>query len=72
MWNADLDESQAEIKISGRNINNQRYSDDTTLMTENEEELKRLSMKMKEETEKAGLKVNIQKTNIMTSSPSIS
>ena len=72
MWNADLDESQAEIKISGRNINNQRYSDNTTLMTENEEELKRLSMKMKEETEKAGLKVNIQKTNIMTSSPSIS
>ena len=72
MWNADLDESQAEIKISGRNINNQRYSDDTTLMTENEEELKRLSMKMKEETEKAGLKVNIQKTNIMTSSPRIS
>ena len=72
MWNAGLDESQAEIKISGRNINNQRYSDDTTLMTENEEELKSLSMKMKEETEKAGLKVNIQKTNIMISSPSTS
>ena len=69
MWNAGLDESQAEIKISGRNINNQRYSDDTTLMTENEEELKSLSMKMKEETEKAGLKVNIQKTKIMASSP---
>ena len=72
MRNTGLEEAQAGIKIAGRNINNHRYADDITLMTENEEELKRLSMKMKEETEKAGLKVNIQKTNIMTSSPSIS
>ena len=62
MWNARLDEAQAGIKISGRNINNLRYTDDTTLMAKNEEELKNLLMKMKEESEKAGLKFNIQKT----------
>ena len=61
MRNARLDESQAGIKIAGRNINNLRYADDTTLMTESEEELKSLLMKMKEESEKAGLKLNIQK-----------
>ena len=72
MRSTGLDEAQAVIKNAGRNINNLRYSDDTTLMTENEEELNSLSMKMKEETEKAGLKVNIQKTNIMISSPSTS
>ena len=60
---------QAGIKIAGRNINNLRYADDTTLMAESEEELKSLLMKMKEESEKAGLKLNIQKTKIMTSSP---
>ena len=69
MWNAGLDEAQAGIKIAGRNINNLRYADDTTLMAENEEELKNLLMKMKEESEKAGLKLNIQKTKIMASSP---
>ena len=61
MWNAGLDESQAKIKIAGRNINNLRYADDTTLMAESEEELKSLLMKVKEESEKAGLKLNTQK-----------
>ena len=69
MRNAGLDEAQAGIKIARRNINNLRYADDTTLMAENKEELKRLSMKVKEESEKAGLKLNIQKTKIMASSP---
>ena len=69
MRNAGLGEAQAGIKIAGRNINNLRYADDTTLMAENEEELKGLLMKMKEESEKAGLKLNIQKTKIMASSP---
>ena len=69
MWNARLDKVQAGIKISGRNINNLRYSDDTSLMAEIEEELKSLVMKVKEESEKAGLKFNIQKTKIMASSP---
>ena len=69
MWNAGLDEAQAGIKIAGRNINNLRYADDTTLMAESEEELKSLLMKVKEESEKAGLKLNILKTKIMTSSP---
>ena len=68
MWNARLDEAQAGIKIAGRNINNLRYTDDTTLMTESEEELKSLLMKVKEESEKVGLKLNIQKTKIMPSS----
>ena len=68
MWNAVLDEAQAGIKISGRNINNLRYTDDTTLMAESEE-LKSLLMKPEEESEKAGLKLNIQKTKIMASSP---
>ena len=63
------DEAQAGIKIAGRNISNQRYADDTTLMAESEEELKSLLMKVKEESEKAGLKLNIQKTKIMASSP---
>ena len=69
MRNAGLDEAQAEIKIAGRNINNLRYADDTTLMAESEEELKRLLMKVQEESEKVGLKLNIQKTKIMASSP---
>ena len=69
MRNAGLDETQAGIKIAGRNINNLRYADDTTLMAENEEELKCLFMKVKEESEKVGLKLNIQKTKIMASSP---
>ena len=69
MQNAWLDEEQAGIKIAGRNINNLRYADDTTLMAESEKELKSLLMKVKEETEKAGLKLNIQKTKIMASSP---
>ena len=69
MRNAGLDEAQAGIKIAGRNINNLRYADDTTLMSESEEELKSLLMKVKEESEKVGLKLNIQKTKIMTSSP---
>ena len=69
MQNARLDEAQAGIKISRRNINNLGYADDTTLMAESEEELKSLLMKVKEESEKAGLKLNIQKTKIMTSSP---
>ena len=67
--NAGLDEAQARIKIAGRNINNLRYADDTTLMAESEEELKSLLMKVKEESEKVGLKVNIQNTKIMASSP---
>ena len=66
MWNARLDEAQAGIKIAGRNINNLRYADDTTLIAETEEELKSLSMKVKEENEEAGLKLSIQKTKIMT------
>ena len=69
MRNAGLDEAQAGIKIAGRNINNLRYADDTTLMAESEEELKSLLMKVKEESEKVGLKLNIQKTKIMTSAP---
>ena len=69
MKNARLDEVQAEIKIVGRNINILRYADDTTLMAESEEELKSLLMKMKEDSEKVGLKLNIQKTKIMTSGP---
>ena len=69
MQDARLDEEQAGIKISGRNINNLRYADDTTFMAETEEELKSLLMKMKEESEKVGLKLNIQKTNIMASGP---
>ena len=69
MRNADLDEAQAVIKIAGRNINNVRYTDDTTLMAESEEELKSLLMKVKEESEKVGLKLSIQKTKIMASSP---
>ena len=69
MRNAGLNEAQAGIKIAGRNINNLRYADDTTLMAESEEELKSLLMKVKEETEKVGLKLNIQKTKIMASGP---
>ena len=68
MWNARLVEAQAGIKIAGRNINNLRYADDTTLMAESEEELKSLLMKMKEKSEKVDLKLNIQKTKIMASS----
>ena len=70
MQNARLDEAQAGIKIAGRNINNLRYADDTTLIAENEEELKSLLMKVKEENEKVSLKLNIQKTKIMVSGPS--
>ena len=70
--NAGLEEAQAEIKISGRNINNLRYADDITLMAESEEELKSLLMKVKVESEKVGLKLNIQKTKIMASSPTTS
>ena len=69
MRNAGLDEAQAEIKIAGRNINNLSYTDDTTLMAESEEELKSLLMKVKKETEKVGLKLNIQKMKIMASGP---
>ena len=69
MRNAGLEEAQAGIKISGRNINNLRYADDTTLMAESEEELKRLLMKVKEESEKVGLKLNLQKTKITASGP---
>ena len=69
MWNAGLEEAQAGIKIAEGNINNLRYADDTTLMAESEEELKSLLMKMKEESEKAGLKLNTQKTKIMASGP---
>ena len=71
MWNAGLDEAQAGIKIAGRNTNNLRYADDTTLMAESEEELKSFLMKVKEESEKAGLKLNSQKTKIIASSPII-
>ena len=69
MRNTELDESQAGIKIAGRNINNLRYADDTTLIAESEEELESLLMKVKEESERAHLKVNIQKTKIITSGP---
>ena len=69
MRNAGLEETQAGIQISGRNINNLRYADDTTLMAKSEEELKSLLMKVKEESEKVGLKLNIQKTKIMASGP---
>ena len=69
MRDAGLDEAQAGIKIAGRNINNLRYADDTTLMEESEEELKSLLMKVKEESEETGLKLNIQKTKIMASCP---
>ena len=69
MWNARLDEAEAGIKISGTNINNLTYADDTTLMAESEEELKSLLMKVKEESKNAGLKLNIQKMKIMASSP---
>ena len=69
MRNAGLEEAQTEIKISGRNINNLRYADDTTLMAESEEEFKSLLMKVKVESEKVGLKLNIQKTKIMASGP---
>ena len=72
MRNAGLDEEQAGIKIARRNINNLRYADDTTLMAESEEELKSLLMKVKEESEKVGLKLNIQKTKIMASNPTTS
>ena len=72
MRNAGLDEAQAGIKIAGKNINNLRYADDTALMAESEEELKSLLMKVKEESEKVGLKLNIQKTKIMISDPIIS
>ena len=71
MWNAGLDEAQAEIKISGRNINNLRYADDTTVMAESKEELKSLLMKVKEESQKADLKRNIQKTKIRAPVPSV-
>ena len=70
MWNARLDEAQAGIKIARRNINNLRYADDTTLMAESEKEIKSLLMKVKEQSEKVGLKLNIQKTKIVTSVPS--
>ena len=69
MWNARLDEAQARIKIAGRNINNLRYADDTTIMAESEEELKSLLMKVKEESKEAGLKLSIRKIKIMASGP---
>ena len=69
MWNAGLDEAQVGIKFAGRNINNLRYADNTTLMAESEEELRSLLMEVKEESEKVGLKLNIQKTKIMASHP---
>ena len=69
MWNAELNEAQAGIKIVWRNINNLRYADDTTLMAESEEDLKSFLMKVKEESEKVGLKLNIQETKIMASGP---
>ena len=72
MWNAGLDEAQAGIKTAGRNINNLRYADGTTLMAESKEKLKSLLMKVKEESKKVGLKLNIQKTKIMASGPIIS
>ena len=71
MRNTGLDDSQAGIKIAGRNINNHRYTDDTTLMAESQEELKSLLMRVKEDSEKAGLKLNIKKTIIMATSPSL-
>ena len=71
MWNPGLDEAQARVKIAGRNISNFRYADDTILMAESEEKLKSLLMKVKEESEKAGLKLNIQKTKIRASDPSL-
>ena len=71
MWNAGLDEAQAGIKIAGRNINNLRYADDTTLMAESMEELKSLLMKVKEKSSKVGLKLKIQKNKIMASVPSL-
>ena len=71
MWNVGLHDSQAQIKIEGRNINKLTYADDTTIMAENEEKLKSLWMKVKEESEKAGLKLNIQKAKIMASGPSL-
>ena len=69
MWNARLDESQVGIKMTGRNINNPRYADDTTLMAESEVELKSLLMRVEKESEKAGLKLNIQKIKILSSGP---
>ena len=72
MWNAGLDEAQVGIKIAGRNVNNLRYADDTTLMAESKEELKSLLMKVKEESEKVGLKLNIQRAKMMASGPIIS
>ena len=69
MWNAGLDKAHAGIKIAGKNINNLRYADDTTLMAESEEEIKSFLIKVKEESEKVGLKLNIQKTKIMASGP---
>ena len=69
MWNAGLDKAQAGIRIAGRNINNLKYADDITLMAESEEELKNLLMKVKEESKKAGLRLNIQKMKIMASGP---
>ena len=69
MWNARLDDTQAGIKVAGRNINNLRYADDTTLMAESKDALKRLLIRVKEESEKTGLKLSIQKTKIMASSP---
>ena len=72
MWNAGLDEAQAEIKITRRNIRNLKYAEDTTLVAESEEELKNPLMKVEEESEKAGLKLNIQKTKIMASGPTTS
>ena len=72
MQNAGLDEAQAGIKITSRNINNLRYADDTTLMAESEEEIKSLLMKVKEESEKVGLKLNIQKTKVMAYGPIVS
>ena len=71
MRNAGLDEAQAGIRIAGRNINNLRYADDTTLMAESEEKLKRVLVNVKEQSEKVGLKLNIQKTKIMESGPSL-
>ena len=71
MWNAGLEEARAGIKIARRNINNLRYADDTTLMAESEEGLKKLLMKVKEESKKVGLKLNIQKTKIIASGPSL-
>ena len=71
MWNVGLDEAQVGIKVDRRNINNLRYADDTTLMTESEEELKSLLMKVKEESEKVGLKLSIPKTKIKASIPSL-